>query len=243
MRILVLSDIHANEVALEAVLDHADGEWEQMWFLGDLVGYGPNPNECVARIREYEPLALSGNHDWAVLGKLDTLEFNADAGLMVSWTRDTLTPDNLSYLGELPPLYMGNAFTLAHASPRHPVWEYILDLETAFENFGHFHTAYCLVGHSHVPLVFLLDETAAEVEGYMLGDPTQLQLGEQRLILNPGSVGQPRDGDPRASYALLDTDALTWDLRRVPYDVADTQRRLKALGLPRRLAERLEFGV
>ena len=130
MRTLVISDIHANLVALEAVLADA-GHWERVWFLGDLVGYGPNPNECVERLRELEPLALSGNHDWAVLGKLDTDEFNDDARRMVRWTRNELTEDNLAYLEGLPPRREAAPFTLAHASPRHPVWEYILDLQTA----------------------------------------------------------------------------------------------------------------
>ncbi len=143
MRTLILSDIHANQVALEAVLAAADGEYERLWFLGDLVGYGPNPNECVERLRELEPLALSGNHDWAVLDKLDTEEFNDDARRLVNWTRRQLTGENLAYLESWPPLHVAPPFTLAHASPRHPVWEYILDLQTALDNFEHFETPIC----------------------------------------------------------------------------------------------------
>src|SRR5690606_24926755 len=142
---------HANLIALEAVLADAGGRWDHIWFLGDLVGYGPNPNECVERLRELEPLALSGNHDWAVLGKLDTDEFNDDARKLVRWTRHEMTEDNLAWLDTLPPLVVNAPFTLAHASPRHPVWEYILDLQTAMENFEYFQTPVCLVGHSHIP--------------------------------------------------------------------------------------------
>ncbi len=242
MRTLVLSDIHANLVALEAVLAAA-GTWDRVWFLGDLVGYGPNPNECVERLRALEPLALSGNHDWAVLNKLDTEEFNDDARRAVNWTRRELTDENMDYLRGLPPLHVAPPFTMAHASPRHPVWEYILDLQTALDNFDHFETPICLVGHSHIPALFLLDDTAAELNFYLLGDAETVDLSQGRIILNPGSVGQPRDGDPRASFAILDDEAQTWTLHRVEYDIAETQRRMHAHKMPSRLIERLEFGM
>lgn len=242
MRTLVLSDIHANLVALEAVLDAA-GRWDRIWFLGDLIGYGPNPNECVERLRALGPLALSGNHDWAVLHKLDTDEFNDDARRLVRWTRHELTDENRTYLATLPPLHVEAPFTLAHASPRHPVWEYILDLQTASENFDHFQTPVCLVGHSHIPALFLLDETAAELSFYLVGESETVDLSQGRLIVNPGSVGQPRDGDPRASFAILDDEAQTWTLHRVAYDIAETQRRMRAHKMPARLIERLEFGM
>ena len=244
MRTLILSDIHANLVALEAVLADADGRWDRLWFLGDLVGYGPNPNECVARLRELEPaVALSGNHDWAVLFKLDVDEFNDDARKAVRWTRRELSADNREYLNGLPPLHVVEPFTLVHASPRHPVWEYILDLQTALENFDHFQTRFCLVGHSHIPALFAMDETAGELNFYMVGDGDTVDLNLGRLILNPGSVGQPRDGDPRAAYALLDDDSLTWEFHRVTYDVAETQRRMREHKMPHRLVERLEHGM
>lgn len=243
MRTLVLSDIHANLVALEAVLEAA-GPYDRLWFLGDLVGYGPNPNECVERLRALGPaIALSGNHDWAVLGKLDTEEFNDDARKLVRWTARELTDENRGYLKELPPLHVAAPFTLAHASPRHPVWEYILDLQTALENFEQFQTPVCLVGHSHIPALFLLDEDAAELSFYLVGDGEAMDLSRGRLIANPGSVGQPRDGDPRASCAVLDDEAQTWTIHRVPYDIAETQRRMREHKLPARLIERLEFGM
>jgi len=242
MRTLVLSDIHANLVALDAVLAAA-GHWERVWFLGDLVGYGPNPNECIERLRDLDPLALSGNHDWAVLDKLDTEEFNDDARRLVNWTRQQLTGENLTYLSSLPPLRVAPPFTMAHASPRHPVWEYILDLQSALDNFDHFETPVCLVGHSHIPALFLLDEAATELNFYLVGDAETIDLSRGRIILNPGSVGQPRDGDPRASFAILDDEAQTWTLHRVDYDIAETQRRMRAHKMPSRLIERLEFGM
>ncbi len=243
MRTLVLSDIHANLVALEAVLADAAGLWDRVWFLGDLVGYGPNPNECVERLRSLEPLALSGNHDWAVLGKLDTDEFNDDARKLVRWTRHELTEENRAYLSSLPPLHVEAPFTLAHASPRHPVWEYILDLQTALENFDYFETRCCLVGHSHIPSLFALDESAAELNFYLIGHGDTIDLNLGRLILNPGSVGQPRDGDPRAAYALLDDETLSWEFHRVAYDIGETQQRMRRHKMPHRLIERLEYGM
>ena len=243
MRTLVISDIHANLIALEAVLADAGGRWDRVWFLGDLVGYGPNPNECVERLRELEPLALSGNHDWAVLGKLDTDEFNDDARKLVRWTRHELTEENKAYLAGLPPLHVAAPFTLAHASPRHPVWEYILDLQTALENFEYFQTPACLVGHSHIPALFSLDEVASELNFYLIGHGDTVDMSRGRLIINPGSVGQPRDGDPRAAYALLDDETMVWEFHRVAYDIAETQARMRRHKMPSRLVERLEHGM
>jgi diadenosine tetraphosphatase ApaH/serine/threonine PP2A family protein phosphatase len=243
MRILVLSDIHANLTALEAVLASADGRWEAAWFLGDLVGYGPDPEACVARLREMDALCLSGNHDWAVLGKLDMTEFNPDARKVVDWTRECLSAEALGFLEAQPPMRVEGPFTLAHASPRHPVWEYILDLDTALDNFAHLSTPYCFVGHSHLPLVYALDEAAEEISGYVAPAGEVIDLGPQRLILNPGSVGQPRDGDPRAAYALLDTEAATWEYVRVPYDIPAVQERMRDLRFPNRLIRRLADGM
>ncbi len=243
MRTLVLSDIHANLAALEVVLADAEGQWERVWFLGDLVGYGPQPNECVERLRALEPLALTGNHDWAVLDKLDVDDFNTEARMVVRWTQRTLTAENRAYLQDLPPRRVAPPFTLAHASPRHPVWEYILDLPTALANFAHFDTACCLVGHTHVPAVFALDEASGEMDFALVEHGDVLDLSRHRLIVNPGGVGQPRDGDPRAAYALLDDEAMTMEFRRVPYDIAATQALMRDLKMPRRLIKRLEQGM
>lgn len=241
MRVLIISDIHANLAALEAVLQDAAGLWDKMWFLGDLIGYGPNPNECVALLQAYEPLALSGNHDWAVLGKLDISTFNTEAKTAIVWTRQALTEETRRYLDSLPPMVVEGGFTLAHASPRQPVWEYILDPYTAALNFDFFDTRYCLVGHTHVPIWFE-EEDVYQIVPHVPEYGRPMQLGDNRLIINPGSVGQPRDSDPRASYAILDTETLTWVYYRVRYDVARTQQQMRAQEMPNRLISRLEYG-
>ncbi|MDA0242362.1 MAG: metallophosphoesterase family protein [Chloroflexi bacterium] len=155
MRILVISDIHANLAALEAVLADAKGDWDKIWFLGDLIGYGPDPNECVALLREHDPIALSGNHDWAILGKLDIQHFNQDARNAVLWAQRVINADSRAYLDSLPPISAEGPFTLAHASPRHPVWEYILDRGTAAVNFGYFESPHgrCQFRLLRVPLL------------------------------------------------------------------------------------------
>jgi predicted phosphodiesterase len=241
MKILVISDIHANLIAFEKVLSHARGKWDKIWCLGDVVGYGPDPNECIALLKEQKHLGLSGNHDWAVLGRLDIFSFNADARAAISWTQNVLTEENRAYLEELPSMVVEAPFTLAHASPRHPVWEYILDPHTAAANFDCFTTPYCLVGHTHAPIIFEeIDEDEAQSRLPDYG--RNLKLNDTRLIINPGSVGQPRDSDPRAAYALLDTKKMTWEHVRVEYDIAAVQERMRKHGLPYRLIVRLEYG-
>jgi diadenosine tetraphosphatase ApaH/serine/threonine PP2A family protein phosphatase len=241
MRVLVISDIHANLAAFEAALADAQGQWEQIWCLGDLIGYGPDPNECVDLLRQHDHLSLSGNHDWAVLGKLEVESFNKDARAAILWTRARLLADNYDFLDALPALQLMPMFTLAHASPRHPVWEYIMDPATAAANFPHFATPYCLVGHTHNPVKFT--EMDGEYATPTLPDYSQpFFLDEQRLIINPGSIGQPRDSDPRAAYAFLDTELLTWEYRRVEYDISKTQARMREAGLPQRLVLRLQYG-
>lgn len=241
MRYLVISDIHANLVALEAVLQDAQDEWDHVWCLGDIVGYGPDPNGCVELLRQYDPLSLSGNHDWAVLGKLDVNSFNGDARLAIRWTQDALSEENRQYLAELPPLIVVEPFTLAHGSPRQPVWEYLLDESSAAQNFAYLETLYCFVGHTHTPVIFTETNPGRCRASFPIYDEP-LALGEQRLIINPGSVGQPRDSDPRAAYGILDSSAMTWEPRRVKYDVAETQERMRLHGMPYRLIARLELG-
>jgi predicted phosphodiesterase len=241
MRVLIISDIHANLAAMEAVLEDARGQWDQIWCLGDLVGYGPDPNECVALLREYDHLALCGNHDWAVLGKLDVNSFNDEAQKAIYWTRDQISEETRLYLDGLEADMLVEPFTLAHASPRHPVWEYILDRSTAVANLPYLDTPYCLVGHTHTAVTF--EEVApAQVEIHLPFYGEVTSLGANRLILNPGSVGQPRDSDPRAAYALLDRGKMTWEFRRVGYPIEETQARMRRQGLPPRLVARLEYG-
>ncbi len=241
MRVLVISDIHANLAAFEAVLADAKGEWDQIWCLGDIIGYGPNPNECVALLREHDHVSLSGNHDWAVLGKLDISAFNRVARIAVTWTKQHLTLESVAYLNGLPAQREMPLFTLAHASPRQPVWEYVLDAETAAVNFDYFKTPYCLVGHTHVPIIYEANrklEVFPSLPDY--DNPTQLTSA--RRIINPGSVGQPRDANPDASYALLDTESLIWQYKRTPYPVEKTQALMRKAEMPDRLVERLAYG-
>ncbi len=243
MRYLIISDIHANQSALEAVLADA-GSYDFVWCLGDLVGYGPSPNECIGRLRELPHISLAGNHDWAALGKLDIASFNSDARAASIWTQNELSPTSREYLESLPTNTVEGQFTLAHASPRQPVWEYVLDPLIAQRNFAYFDTPYCLVGHTHMPIVFyrpVSDPNGCETWLPPFPTPMSLEVDGQ-LIINPGSVGQPRDGDPTASYALLDAEAMTWEHRRVSYSISIVQDRMRARDLPPRLVERLEYG-
>jgi predicted phosphodiesterase len=242
MRVLVISDIHANLAALEAVLKDA-GPYDAAWCLGDLVGYGPDPNECVALVRTLpELICLVGNHDKGVLADIDINVFNGDARAAIAWTQAVATRETLDYLRELEPECLWNDYTLVHGSPRQPIWEYILDRYIARENFPLIATSYCLVGHTHQPAIYHLVDHGASVLEEEPDYAAARALGRERLILNPGSVGQPRDNDPDAAYALLDTDHDTWEFCRVSYDIAVTQNRMRAAGLPERLATRLEYG-
>lgn len=247
MRILIISDIHANLTAFQAVLEHAQNQWDIIWFLGDLVGYGPDPNECVQELQKHKHVALSGNHDQAVLGNLDIKSFNREAKYAITWTQEAISSDTYDYLKSLPSKQVEGNFTLAHASPRYPVWEYILDPFTASENFNWFETEFCLVGHTHVPVIF--EERLNGFRKVNVRPPTYAQgrealfLGPERLIINPGSVGQPRDSDPRAAYALLDTEAMTWSYQRVPYAIREVQERMEKCGMPKRLVNRLAYGI
>ena len=242
MRIVLVSDIHSNAVALAAVLA-ALPIYDELWCLGDTIGYGPEPNLCLQKMQKLAKYALTGNHDLASLGLVSLADFNALARTANQWNNDQLEPEVRAYLQALPAhLPLPPEVTLAHASPRDPIWEYILDVQTAKANLKHFDTPLCFVGHSHVPLIF-----AQHVDGrteFQRGSPGQiLQIRpETRYIINPGSVGQPRDGDPRAAYALWDTAAATIRFNRVEYDIAATQQKMRAAGLPDMLAERLAFG-
>ena len=241
MRVLVISDIHANLLAFETVMEDARGQWDIIWCLGDLVGYGPKPNECVALLRQHEHISLSGNHDWAALGKLDINDFNDEAQTATLWTMDVMTEETRTFLDALPAKRIIDKFTLAHGSPRSPVWEYIMDYETALENFSHFDTSYCLVGHTHVP-VLLVEQGPNEIAVFNPTYQETIYLEDTRTIINPGSVGQPRDSDPRAAYAILDTEDLTWEFYRVEYPVEKTQKLIRDAGLPEHLATRLAYG-
>ncbi len=241
MRILVISDIHANITALEAVIA-ANAMVDAVWCLGDLVGYGPDPNECVERIQALPNLTcLMGNHDAAVIDALDLEKFNHDASLSIHWTKSVLKPANFEYLKSLPERRGSSVFTLVHASPRSPIWEYVLDPYTALLNFSYFETPFALVGHTHLPLAFTEDETSKQVKRELVKSTDQVKL-TGRKILNPGSVGQPRDHNPKASFAILDPENMTWRIRRIEYDIASVQNRIIAAGLPEKHAHRLAEG-
>ena len=239
MRVLVLSDIHSNLAAFEAVLSAA-GEVDQVWCMGDLVGYGPDPNECVERIREFPHICVAGNHDWGVLGKLDLNDFNPNARQACLWNREQLSTENRQYLDDLDERIVQDDFTLVHGSPRWPIWEYISVPAEAAPNFGFFETTYCFVGHTHAPIIFI--ETEDSCQAAALPQDRPVALGPERLIINPGGVGQPRDGDPRASYLILDTEHLIIEHHRIEYPIEDTQKRMLKAGLPLQLIARLGVG-
>jgi diadenosine tetraphosphatase ApaH/serine/threonine PP2A family protein phosphatase len=242
MKILIISDVHANLVALEAVLADC-GPVDAVWNLGDTIGYGPKPRECLARVRDIgaDPF-LVGNHDLAAIGAIGTADFNAIARLANQWTSRQLAPEDVEFLRNLPVTTTAAGITLAHGSPRSPVWEYVVDEATATENFDHFATNLCLIGHSHVALYATLPADQRRADLFLLQPGDTIDFSAGRWLVNPGSVGQPRDHDPRAAYAILDTDRATITAHRVPYDIAATQRQMTDAGLPRPLIERLALG-
>jgi diadenosine tetraphosphatase ApaH/serine/threonine PP2A family protein phosphatase len=242
MKILVISDIHANLPALEAVLKAA-GDIDAAWCLGDLVGYGPDPNECISIVRSLPNLiCLLGNHDAAALGQIGIESFNLDASLSALWTKKNLSADSYRYLQSLPQKQTASdKVELAHGSPRNPVWEYILDIYTARDNLDYFDTQLCLVGHTHLSLGYILSEDESHITLIQFQDRDNMNL-ESRAILNPGSVGQPRDHDPRAGFALYYPDDNIWEAFRIKYDIKSVQKRIMDAGLPSSHAKRLSQG-
>ncbi|MFC1985341.1 metallophosphoesterase family protein [Chloroflexota bacterium] len=244
MRYAIIGDVHANLAAFRAVLDDIErqGGMEKVWCLGDVVGYGPDPHECIELLCQTNHVCVAGNHDWAAIGKIDTADFNPDAAAACHWTAQQLSSTDVEYLGNLPLVIEEGDFTLVHGSPREPIWEYLLSTSMAKESFAYFKSQFCLVGHSHVPLVFSYSESGACSFGQFIIDVC-LILGKNRLIINPGGVGQPRDGDPRASYAIYDSEIKQVRLYHVDYDIRATQDKMVAQGLPLRLVARLSAGV
>jgi diadenosine tetraphosphatase ApaH/serine/threonine PP2A family protein phosphatase len=244
MRIAVVSDIHSNLVALETVLAAA-GTYDELWCLGDTIGYGPRPNECVALMRQHAKYIITGNHDLASLGKIDLRDFNPDARKANIWNGEQLLDEHREWLELLPPdMPVNERFTLAHGSPREPIWEYLLTPEQAMANFELFPQEICLIGHSHVQLGFRLRPGYERSERFLPDRSRTVELdGATRYFINPGSVGQPRDQDPRAAYAIIDTEANNIRFNRVEYDIQKTQRQMQDAGLPSALIRRLEFGM
>lgn len=242
MRIAVVSDIHGNRQAFEAVLDAIEAsECEEMWCLGDLVGYGADPDACVELARRHAAVCLAGNHDLGVCGALPLEQFSRGAALAAQWTKDTITAETRAYLAKLEPCNLHEAVGLYHASPRDPVWEYVLSplqAELCLDVQQH---RVCLIGHSHVALSFSRSPGAAAT-GQTRAQDEQLDLGSGEWLVNPGSVGQPRDGDPRAAWLELDSDGQRAGYRRTEYDIAGAAAAIRAARLPDSLAERLAFG-
>lgn len=243
MRIAVLSDIHANLPALEAV--RADlPDVDQVWVLGDIVGYGPQPNEVIAALQEMGARSVLGNHDGAAIGGVDAAYFNPDARSAIEWTATVVDDNSRAYLGTLPEVRRDGDLTAVHGSPRDPIWEYITSRGIAAANFEHFDTRLCLFGHTHLPIVYRVAADDVEVIPGLPGE--SVLLDGERALLNPGSVGQPRDGLPDAAYAVLETGngsaGGVMTFHRVRYDIDRTQRLMRERGLPSRLVERLRYG-
>jgi len=243
MRIALLSDIHANLAALEAVAADLPAV-DETWVLGDIVGYGPQPNEVIAMLQAMGARSVLGNHDGAAIGTVDAAHFNPDARAAIEWTATVVDANSRAYIASLPEVRRDGDLTAVHGSPRDPIWEYITGPAVAAANFDEFETRLCLFGHTHLPVVFADAAGGVEVTPGVPG--TTVELGGDRSLLNPGSVGQPRDGLRDAAYAILETgdgpNGGTVAFRRVRYDIDRTQRLMRDLGLPARLAERLGYG-
>lgn len=241
MRVAVISDIHSNLAALEAVLEALpDYAVDEMWCLGDLVGYGPQPDECVGLVTARAAVSLAGNHDLVVSGAISSSVFTHDAGAAAAWTRETITPETREALQALEPAGARHGVELYHASIRDPVWEYVIDDRTAMSCIELQSSPLALIGHSHVALVY-----GYAGERFLAGTApadTELELGPGPYLLNPGSVGQPRDSDPRAAFLILDLEGHTAAWRRVEYDIDRTREAIDAAGLPARLGTRLYEG-
>ena len=242
MRVAIVSDIHGNRHAFEAVLDAIEAsDCAEMWCLGDLVGYGAEPDACVELARRHAAICLAGNHDLGVRGDLPLEQFSRGAALAARWTQETISPETREYLAKLEPVELGEHVGLYHASPRDPIWEYVLSplqAELCLDAQPH---RVCLIGHSHVAL-FFCRAPGSPATGETRGADEELAIDSGEWLINPGSVGQPRDEDPRAAWLELDTDNWTAVYRRTEYDIPAAAAAIRAARLPDSLAERLAFG-
>lgn len=242
MRTLILSDIHSNLEALQAVFKDAEsrGGFEEIWSVGDIVGYGPDPGACLELLLSHEFLSVVGNHDLAAVGKLSTAEFNSQARIAAEWTASQLTPEHVRFLSSLPEVARRYDFTLVHGSLREPIWEYLVSIPSAMETFRLLESRFCLVGHSHIPFLCREGEMLCNFDDFP--EDEAVRLDEERIIINPGGVGQPRDGDQRPSYAIYDSAEQSLYRHRVTYEIAATQKKMRAAELPEGLITRLDFG-
>jgi predicted phosphodiesterase len=241
MRVLLIADIHSNLTAMERVLQDAEdkGGFDVVWCLGDIVGYGPDPGQCIRKVRDMDAACIAGNHDLAAVGKIPTGYFNFEAAEAVWWTRQQLSKDDVAYLEGLELVRVEGDFTLVHGSPRDPVWTYIFSVAEAQENLRYFQTAACLVGHTHVPMYF---ESAKYPYMVHPEDGQRIDINKNRWLINPGGVGQPRDGNPKAAYAVIETEIPSVTFHRVDYDFKSVQDRMKQAGFPEGLIYRLSKG-
>jgi predicted phosphodiesterase len=244
----IIGDVHANLPALKAVIAHA-GKCDEWLCIGDVVGYGPFPNECVEVVRDLGALTVSGNHDLGSLGSIDLSSFNSHARRACIWTGGVLEENARAYLSSLESKHSGEGWMIVHGSPRDPVWEYVLSKAQAYHNFLQFDEKICFHGHSHAPAVFRWsssaqnadDFTAVEVAIPADGDDIEVDA-DHRFLVNVGSVGQPRDGQPSSCYVIYDKARQVLEYHRVPYQIAETQKRMAEVGLPVYLIERLAHG-
>lgn len=237
----IISDIHSNLEALKAVLDQLR-KADQLINLGDIVGYGPNPNECVEKVRELKIPTVAGNHDKAVTGEMDITWFNPAAREAVFWTQRNIFQENLVYLKNLPLEGVEDGFQYVHGSLRSPLEEYVTCLVDAIPTFERMTEDLCFLGHSHAPL-FIARTKEGNYDGRVLKDGDEILVDEyEKLIINVGGVGQPRDGDPRASYGTYNSKTKIFSLHRVEYDIKAVQEKMKAAKLPQSLIDRLQFG-
>jgi predicted phosphodiesterase len=249
VRIVLVSDIHSNLTAFDAVLHHAalDGVVDEIWHIGDIVGYGPDPSAVVSRIREFRHLNIMGNHDMAAIGGMTTQDFNANAAQANEWTTSQLDDESRTYLQSLPKIIGQGDFTLVHGTLRQPVWEYLITEAAAMAHFNLLDRKYSLVGHSHLPMIAEEPDQDAG-PGWqtpvlrLVRDGVKYELGDRRVVINPGGVGQPRDGDPRCAYALYDTEDAVVTFHRIEYDIPATQAKMLEAGLPEHLINRLAHG-
>jgi predicted phosphodiesterase len=245
VRIAVVSDVHSNLAALEAVLQHAEEHkaLDAVWSLGDFVGYGPQPNEVIALLSSHSLLAVSGNHDLAATGAIDTNDFNPDAAAANALNAADLTPESRHFLRDLPEITSASDLSciICHGSLRSPSWEYLITEEAARTQFELMETPWSFVGHTHIPLIIEM-EAGGTLQARRPQSGESLELSGRRLILNPGGVGQPRDGDPRAAYAIVDTQEQTVEFWRVAYPIEQTQALMAATDMPVRLIDRLARG-
>ena len=248
MRVLVLSDIHANLEALTAVVEEVEsqGSVDEIWCLGDTVGYGPDPVACIDLVNGLPNFTVAGNHDLAAIGRVDVDLFNNSARLAAQWSARNISGQEKRFLSSLPVSIKRLGFTMVHGTLRDPVMEYLIDAESAMDTFRRMETPFCVVGHSHIPFLCRLEQSedgVVEPRFEQYPEREIVPLGSGPVIVNPGSVGQPRDSDPRSSCMMYDSDAKTVQWHRVTYDIPRTQGKIRNAGLPEPLARRLEQGI